>query len=63
MKRFIKYFEGLASRTLFGTDGSEPMRSGVISYVLEGLEGLVGFVGFIVLPGIAGACVCRWLFG
>ena len=38
MKRFITYLDGLARRTYFGTDGTEPVRSGVLGYFIEGLE-------------------------
>ena len=37
MKRFITYLDGLARRTYFGTDGTEPVRSGVLGYFIEGL--------------------------
>lgn len=30
MKRFITYLDDLAKRTYFGTDGTEPQRSGVL---------------------------------
>ena len=43
MKRVISYLEELARRTYFGTDGTEPVRSGVLGYFIEGLEGLIGF--------------------
>ena len=62
MKRFITYLDGLARRTYFGTDGTEPKRSGVLGYFIEGLEGLLGFFCLIVLPGIAGACAYHWIF-
>lgn len=62
MKRFITHLEEIAKRTLFGKDGNEPVRSGVISYVLEGLEDVFGFFCLIVLPGIAGACAYHWIF-
>lgn len=35
MKRFITYLDGLARRTYFGTDGTEPQRSGVLGYFIE----------------------------
>ena len=43
MKRFITYLDDLAKRTYFGTDGTEPQRSGVLGYLIDGLEGLLGF--------------------
>ena len=45
MKRFITYLDDLAKRTYFGTDGTEPQRSGVLGYLIDGLEGLLGFFG------------------
>ena len=38
MKRFITYLDDLAKRTYFGTDGTEPQRSGVLGYFIEGLR-------------------------
>lgn len=34
MKRFITYLDDLAKRTYFGTDGTEPQRSGVLGYLM-----------------------------
>lgn len=54
MKRVISYLEELARRTYFGTDGTEPVRSG--------LEGLIGFFGLVILPAMAAATLYRWIF-
>ena len=62
MKRFITYLDGLARRTYFGTDGTEPVRSGVLGYFIEGLEGLIGFFGLVILPAMAAATLYRWIF-
>ena len=62
MKRFITYLDGLARRTYFGTDGTEPVRSGVLGYFIEGLEGLIGFCGLVILPAMAAATLYRWIF-
>ena len=47
IKRFITYLDDLAKRTYFGTDGTEPQRSGVLGYLIDGLEGLLGFFGLV----------------
>ena len=62
MKRVISYLEELARRTYFGTDGTEPQRSGVLGYFIEGLEGLLGFFGLVILPAMAAATLCHWIF-
>lgn len=62
MKRVISYLEELARRTYFGTDGTEPQRSGVLGYFIEGLEGLIGFFGLVILPAMAAATLCHWIF-
>lgn len=62
MKRVISYLEELARRTYFGTDGTEPQRSGVLGYFIEGLEGLLGFFGLVILPAMAAATICHWIF-
>lgn len=62
MKRVISYLEELARRTYFGTDGTEPVRSGVVGYFIEGLEGLIGFFGLVILPAMAAATICHWIF-
>ena len=62
MKRFITYLDGLARRTYFGTDGTEPVRSGVLGYFIVGLEGLIGFFGLVILPAMAAATLYRWIF-
>ena len=62
MKRFITYLDGLARRTYFGTHGTEPVRSGVLGYFIEGLEGLIGFFGLVILPAMAAATLYRWIF-
>lgn len=59
MKRFITYLDGLARRTYFGTDGTEPQRSGVLG---EGLEGLLGFFGLVILPAMAAATLYHFIF-
>lgn len=60
MKRFITYLDDLAKRTYFGTDGTEPQRSGVLGYFIEGLEGPLGFFG--LLPAMAAATLYHWIF-
>jgi hypothetical protein len=62
MKRFITYLDDLAKRTYFGTDGTEPQRSGVLGYFIDGLEGLLGFFGLVILPAMAAATLYRWIF-
>ena len=62
MKRVISYLEELARRTYFGTDGTEPVRSGVLGYFIEGLERLIGFFGLVILPAMAAATLYRWIF-
>ena len=62
MKRVISYLEELARRTYFGTDGTESVRSGVVGYFIEGLEGLLGFFGLVILPAMAAATLCHWIF-
>ena len=52
----------LARRTYFGTDGTEPVRSGFIGSLIEGLEGLIGFFGLVILPAMAAATLCHWIF-
>ena len=59
MKRVISYLEELARRTYFGT---EPVRSGVVGYFIEGLEGLLGFFGLVILPAMAAATLYHWIF-
>ena len=59
MKRFITYLDDLAKRTYFGTDGTEPQRSGVLGYRLEGL---LGFFGLVILPAMAAATLYHWIF-
>lgn len=61
MKRFISYLEEQAHRTYFGTDGTEPVRSGVLGYFIEGLEGLIGFFGLVILPAMAAATFCHFV--
>ena len=56
MKRFITYLDDLAKRTYFGTDGTEPQRSGVLGYLIDGLEGLLGFFGLVILPDYPDGC-------
>ena len=46
MKRVISYLEELARRTYFGTDGTEPVRSGVLGSVRISVSGEV-------IPGAA----------
>ena len=62
MKRVISYLEELARRTYFGTDGTEPQRSGVLGYFIEGLEGLLGFFGLVILPAMAAATLYHFIF-
>lgn len=62
MKRFITYLDDLAKRTYFGTDGTEPQRSGVLGYLIDGLEGLLGFFGLVILPAMAAATLHHWIF-
>lgn len=62
MKNVISYLEELARRTYFGTDGTEPQRSGVLGYFIEGLEGLLGFFGLVILPAMAAATLYHWIF-
>ena len=62
MKRVISYLDGLARRTYFGTDGTEPQRSGVFGYFIEGLEGLLGFFGLVILPAMAAATLYHFIF-
>lgn len=62
MKRIISYLEELARRTYFGTDGTEPVRSGVVGYFIEGLEGLLGFFGLAILPAMAAATLYHFIF-
>jgi hypothetical protein len=62
MKRFITYLDDLAKRTYFGTDGTEPQRSGVLGYLIDGLEGLLGFFGLVILPAMAAATLYHWIF-
>ena len=62
MKRFITYLDDLAKRTYFGTDGTEPPRSGVLGHLIDGLEGLLGFFGLVILPAMAAATVYHWSF-
>lgn len=62
MKRVISYLDGLARRTCFGTDGTEPQRSGVLGYFIEGLEGLLGFFGLVILPAMAAATLYHFIF-
>ena len=62
MTRFITDLDGLARRTSFGTDGTEPQRSGVLGYFIEGLEGLLGFFGLVILPAMAAATLYHWIF-
>ena len=52
----------LAKRTYFGTDGTEPQRSGVLGYIIDGLEGLLGFFGLVILPAMAAATLYHWIF-
>lgn len=59
MKRFITYLDDLAKRTYFGTDGTEPQRSGVLGYLIEGL---LGFFGLVILPAMAAATLYHWIF-
>lgn len=59
MKRFISYLDGLARRTYFGTDGTEPVRSGFIGSLIEGL---LGFFGLVILPAMAAATLYHWIF-
>ena len=59
MKRVISYLEELARRTYFGTDGTEPVRSGVVGYFIEGL---LGFFGLVILPAMAAATLYHWIF-
>ncbi len=54
--------DGLARRTYIGTDGTEPQRSGVLGYFIEGLEGLLGFFGLVILPAMAAATLYHWIF-
>ena len=61
MKRFITYLDGLARRTYF-TDGTEPQRSGVLGYFIEGPEGLLGFFGLVILPAMAAATLYHFIF-
>lgn len=61
MKRFISYLDGLARRTYFGTDGTEPQRSGVLGYLIDSLEGLLGFFGLVILPAMAAATFCHFV--
>lgn len=56
------YLDDLAKRTYFGTDGTEPQRSGVLGYLIEGLEGLLGFFGLVILPAMAAATLYHWIF-
>lgn len=62
MKRFITYLDDLAKRTYFGTDCTEPQRSGVLGYLIDGLEGLLGFFGLVILPAMAAATLYHWIF-
>lgn len=62
MKNVISYLKEIARRTYFGTDGTEPVRSGFIGYIIEGLEGLVGFFGLVILPAMAAASLYHWIF-
>lgn len=62
MKRFFNYLDSLARRTYFGTDGTEPVRSGVLGYFIEGLEGLIGFFGMVILPAMAAATLYHCFF-
>jgi len=62
MKRFITYLDGLARRTYFGTDGTEPHRPGFVGSLIEGLEGLIGFFGLVILPAMAAATLCHFIF-
>lgn len=62
MKRFFNYLDGLARRTYFGTDGTEPVRSGVLGYFIEGLEGLIEFFGMVILPAMAAATLYHCFF-
>ena len=62
MKRFITYLDDLATRTYFGTAGTEPQRAGVLGYLIDGLEGLLGFFGLVILPAMAAAPLYHWIF-
>lgn len=62
MKNVIPYLKEIARRTYFGTAGTEPVRSGFIGYIIEGLEGLLGFFGLVILPAMAAATLCHWIF-
>ena len=61
-KRVISYLEELARRTYFGTDGTEAHRAGFVGSLIEGLEGLLGFFGLVILPAMAAATICHWIF-
>lgn len=62
MKRFISYLDGLARRTYFGTDGTEPHRPGFVGSLIEGLERLIGFFGLVILPAMVAATLYHWIF-
>ena len=62
MKRFITYLDDLAKRTYFGTDGTEPQRSGVAGFFLDAFEGLIGFFGLVILPAMAAATLYHFIF-